>query len=151
MTDINHFKKELIPLIDSFNLEFRVHPEGDLGDLEQVVFESQNFGGNFDFWDSGSHRHLQQSYRRNASHHASRHIQHQSIPIINSSHDPPCPTHRQMTESIPLQITQNFSVSVQHALSLHHANSHNDKSRPRQTADEPMRKEPHTLPVRRRF
>lgn len=53
MTDISFFKKELAPLLESFNLEYRNYPEGDLGSLEQVVFNTPKFGGNFDFWESG--------------------------------------------------------------------------------------------------
>lgn len=53
MSDIDFFKKELAPLLSSFNIKYRNFSEGDLGALEQVLFESQNMGGNFDFWDSG--------------------------------------------------------------------------------------------------
>lgn len=53
MSDIDFFKKELAPLLSSFNIKYRNFSEGDLGALEQVLLESQNMGGNFDFWDSG--------------------------------------------------------------------------------------------------
>lgn len=53
MTDIEFFKKEVASLLSSFNLEYRNYSDGDLGALEQVVFDTQNIGGNFDFWESG--------------------------------------------------------------------------------------------------
>ena len=53
MTDIEFFKKEVASLLSSFNLEYRSYADGDLGVLEQVVFDTQNIGGNFDFWESG--------------------------------------------------------------------------------------------------
>lgn len=53
MTDIEFFKKEVASLLSSFNLEYRSYADGDFGALEQVVFNTQNIGGNFDFWESG--------------------------------------------------------------------------------------------------
>ena len=53
MTDIEFFKKEVVSLLSSFNLEYRSYADGDFGALEQVVFNTQNIGGNFDFWESG--------------------------------------------------------------------------------------------------
>ena len=53
MTDIEFFKKEVASLLSSFILEYRNYSDGDLGTLEQVVFDTQNIGGNFDFWESG--------------------------------------------------------------------------------------------------
>ena len=54
MTDIEFFKKEVASLfLSSFNLEYRSYADGDLGVLEQVIFDTQNIGGNFDFWESG--------------------------------------------------------------------------------------------------
>ena len=53
MTDIEFFKKEVASLLSSFNLEYRSYADGDFGALEQVVFDTQNIGGNFDFWESG--------------------------------------------------------------------------------------------------
>ena len=47
------FKKEVASLLSSFNLEYRNYSDGDLGTLEQVVFDTQNIGGNFDFGESG--------------------------------------------------------------------------------------------------
>lgn len=44
------FKKEVASLLSSFNLEYRNYSDGD---LEQVVFDTQNIGGNFDFGKSG--------------------------------------------------------------------------------------------------
>lgn len=44
------FKKEVASLLSSFNLEYRNYSDGD---LEQVVFDTQNIGGNFDFGESG--------------------------------------------------------------------------------------------------
>ena len=52
MTDIEFFKKEVASLLSSFNLEYRSYADGDFGALEQVVFNTQNIGGNFDFWES---------------------------------------------------------------------------------------------------
>ena len=53
MADMEFFKKEVASLLSSFNLEYRNYSDGDLGALEQVVFDTQNIGGNFDFWESG--------------------------------------------------------------------------------------------------
>ena len=53
MTDIEFFKKEVASLLSSFNLEYRSYADDDFGALEQVVFNTQNIGGNFDFWKSG--------------------------------------------------------------------------------------------------
>lgn len=53
MTDIEFFKKELASLLNSFNLEYRSYSDGDFGALEQVIFETQNLGGNLDFWERG--------------------------------------------------------------------------------------------------
>ena len=53
ITDIEFFKKEVASLLSSFNLEYRSYADGDFGALEQVVFNTQNIGGNFDFWESG--------------------------------------------------------------------------------------------------
>ena len=53
MTDIEFFKKEVASHLSSFNLEYRSYADGDFGALEQVVFNTQNIGGNFDFWESG--------------------------------------------------------------------------------------------------
>ena len=53
MTDIEFFKKEVASLLSSFNIEYLNYSDGDLGTLEQVVFDTQNIGGNFDFWESG--------------------------------------------------------------------------------------------------
>lgn len=50
MTDMEFFKKEVASLLSSFNLEYRNYSDGD---LEQVVFDTQNIGGNFDFGESG--------------------------------------------------------------------------------------------------
>ena len=47
------FKKEVASHLSSFNLEYRSYADGDLGVLEQVIFDTQNIGGNFDFWESG--------------------------------------------------------------------------------------------------
>ncbi|WP_283127666.1 hypothetical protein [Bacteroides clarus] len=52
-TDIDFFKEELAPLLESFNLEYRTYAGGDLGNLEQVVFDTLKLGGNFDFWENG--------------------------------------------------------------------------------------------------
>lgn len=53
MTDMDFFKKEVASHLSSFNLEYRSYADGDFGALEQVVFNTQNIGGNFDFWESG--------------------------------------------------------------------------------------------------
>lgn len=53
ITDIEFFKKEVASLLSSFNLEYRSYADDDFGALEQVVFNTQNIGGNFDFWKSG--------------------------------------------------------------------------------------------------
>ena len=53
MTDMDFFKKEVASHLSSFNLEYRSYADGDLGVLEQVIFDTQNIGGNFDFWESG--------------------------------------------------------------------------------------------------
>ena len=50
---MDFFKKEVASHLSSFNLEYRSYADGDLGVLEQVIFDTQNIGGNFDFWESG--------------------------------------------------------------------------------------------------
>lgn len=53
MTDMDFFRKEVASHLSSFNLEYRSYADGDFGALEQVVFNTQDIGGNFDFWESG--------------------------------------------------------------------------------------------------
>ena len=50
---MDFFRKEVASHLSSFNLEYRSYADGDFGALEQVVFNTQNIGGNFDFWESG--------------------------------------------------------------------------------------------------
>lgn len=52
-TDIDFFKDELAPLLESFNLKYHTCTEGDFGNLEQIVFDTLKLGGNFDFWENG--------------------------------------------------------------------------------------------------
>lgn len=44
MADIEFFKKEVASHLSSLNLEYRSYADGDLGALEQVVFDTQNIG-----------------------------------------------------------------------------------------------------------
>ncbi|MGM9738291.1 MAG: hypothetical protein ACI3ZT_07775 [Candidatus Cryptobacteroides sp.] len=53
MSDIEYFKKELLPFFKLFDCKWRKYPEGDLGALEQIIFESPTLGGNIDFWENG--------------------------------------------------------------------------------------------------
>ena len=53
---MDFFRKEVASHLSSFNLEYRSYADGDLGALEQVIFDTQNIGGNFDFWESANYR-----------------------------------------------------------------------------------------------
>lgn len=47
------FKREILPLLSKYEVIYRNYQNGDLGDLEQIIFESKNKGGGIDFWSSG--------------------------------------------------------------------------------------------------
>jgi hypothetical protein len=51
--DINWFKKEVAPSLTDYELKYKFFEEGDLGSLDQVEFNSEQIGGNIDFWNSG--------------------------------------------------------------------------------------------------
>lgn len=53
MKDVNWFKSEFEPYLKGYDVEYRFFKEGDLGDLNQVEFNSTERGGEIDFWSLG--------------------------------------------------------------------------------------------------
>ena len=44
------FDAVIAPRLQGYVLTYRSYPEGDFGSLQQVLFESAQKGGSFDFW-----------------------------------------------------------------------------------------------------
>jgi hypothetical protein len=53
MKDFDWFKSEFEPYLKEYDVEYRFFKEGDLGDLNQVEFNSKERGGEIDFWSLG--------------------------------------------------------------------------------------------------
>ena len=53
MKDVFWFKKEFEPCLKNYDVEYKFFKDGDLGDLNQVEFNSSDKGGEVDFWSSG--------------------------------------------------------------------------------------------------
>ncbi|SHL76420.1 hypothetical protein SAMN05443634_1231 [Chishuiella changwenlii] len=53
MKDINWFKQVFESNLKEYHIEYRFFKDGDLGDLNQVEFNSKQKGGEIDFWSSG--------------------------------------------------------------------------------------------------
>ncbi len=53
MKGIDWFKTNISPYIQGYIVEYRFFENGDLGDLNQVEFNSAENGGEIDFWSSG--------------------------------------------------------------------------------------------------
>jgi hypothetical protein len=51
--DIDSFKSGLAPRLKKYKLEYKFFSEGDFGALNQVEFNSNEIGGNIDFWGLG--------------------------------------------------------------------------------------------------
>ncbi len=49
----NWFKENLAKLFFDYKLEYRFFPEGDLGSLDEVVFENEKKGGSINYWGKG--------------------------------------------------------------------------------------------------
>ncbi|QTY27911.1 hypothetical protein [Flavobacterium sp. CS20] len=47
------FLKEIEPKMNNFEIIHKDFKEGDFGSLEQIEFNSENIGGNIDFWSKG--------------------------------------------------------------------------------------------------
>lgn len=47
------FLNEIEPKMDNFEIIHKNFKEGDFGALEQIEFNSDNIGGNIDFWSKG--------------------------------------------------------------------------------------------------
>ena len=50
MVDISWFKREIAPLLKEYEIKYKFFEKGDFGDLNQVEFNSQEKGGEIDFW-----------------------------------------------------------------------------------------------------
>ena len=53
MKDFEWFKNIFISHLKGFEIKYRFFEEGDFGSLNQVEFDSQEKGGEIDFWSSG--------------------------------------------------------------------------------------------------
>lgn len=53
MKDVDWFKSEFEPYLEGYDIEYRFFKKGDLGDLNQVEFNSKERGGEIDFWSLG--------------------------------------------------------------------------------------------------
>jgi hypothetical protein len=53
MKNISWFKENIIPYLEGFEIEFKFYENGDFGDLNQVEFNSNEKGGEIDFWSTG--------------------------------------------------------------------------------------------------
>ncbi|MBL0743088.1 hypothetical protein [Chryseolinea lacunae] len=53
MKNVSWFKEEVEPYLQSFEVNYRFFEDGDFGDLNQVSFDSNEKGGEVDFWSSG--------------------------------------------------------------------------------------------------
>jgi hypothetical protein len=51
--DINWFKIHVAPNLIEYEISYKYFENGDFGDLNQVEFNSQLFGGGIDFWGMG--------------------------------------------------------------------------------------------------
>jgi len=51
--DIEWFKNKIAPKLDGYTLEYKFFKDGDFGSLTQVEFNSNQIGGNIDFWGLG--------------------------------------------------------------------------------------------------
>lgn len=47
------FKQNLEKLFTKYKLTYRYFPEGDLGSLDEVAFESEKVGGAINYWGKG--------------------------------------------------------------------------------------------------
>ena len=47
------FKKEVSPDLLNYKITYRNYKNGDFGDLDQIIIESEILGGGIDFWSSG--------------------------------------------------------------------------------------------------
>jgi hypothetical protein len=50
MKNIAWFKNEIAPILSNYEIEYKTFEEGDFGSLNQVIFNSDQIGGNIDFW-----------------------------------------------------------------------------------------------------
>jgi len=53
MKNVNWFKKEFESYLKGYDVKYKFFEKGDLGDLNQVEFNSKERGGEIDFWSSG--------------------------------------------------------------------------------------------------
>lgn len=53
IANIKWFKKEILPLLKEYKIEFHRFPNGDFGDLLRFEIEDDNKGVTIDFWSSG--------------------------------------------------------------------------------------------------
>jgi hypothetical protein len=53
MRDVKWFKQEFESYLKGYEVEYKFFEKGDLGDLNQVEFNSMEKGGEIDFWSSG--------------------------------------------------------------------------------------------------
>jgi len=51
--DIEWFKKVIAPSLNGYEVTYKFYETGDFGSLNQVEFNSDNIGGNVDFWSLG--------------------------------------------------------------------------------------------------
>ena len=53
MKDLEWFKKEVVPYLTDYEIQYRFYSEGDFGTLTQANFNSKRKGGGIDFWGLG--------------------------------------------------------------------------------------------------
>lgn len=51
--DINWCRQNIEPLLDGFEVKYKVFADGDFGDLERIDFNSKEIGGSVRLWSSG--------------------------------------------------------------------------------------------------
>lgn len=53
MRDIDWFNEGYSQLFHNFELQYQYFPNGEFGSLNQIEFNSNEYGGNIDFWGNG--------------------------------------------------------------------------------------------------
>jgi hypothetical protein len=53
MKDVNWFKKQVEPGLKGYEVKYKFFEKGDFGSLNQIEFNSEEQGGEIDFWSTG--------------------------------------------------------------------------------------------------